>query len=83
MINMDKITELFCITDEFCQHFEKEASKFLLGNQPKRLPGMSNSEVITICPLFHLSGFRCFKHFYLFYVKTHLKNEFSNTISYN
>jgi len=44
---------------------------------------MSESEVITICLLFHMSGFRCFKHFYMFYVRKYLKNEFPRTVSYN
>lgn len=83
MICFDRITELFCITDEFCQHFEKETSGFLLGNKPKRPPRMSTAEVITIYYLFHLSGFRCFKHFYIFYVQKHMRSEFPNTVSYN
>jgi len=33
--------------------------------------------------LFHLSGFRCFKHFYIFYVQKHLQKEFPKTVSYN
>ncbi len=83
MINFDKITELFCITDEFCKNFEKTTESFLIGNKPKRKPRMSTAEVITIYYLFHLSGFRCFKHFYLFYVQKHMKNEFPETVSYN
>jgi hypothetical protein len=83
MISYDKITELFCITDEFCKNFEKTTKLFLIGNNPKKKPRMSTSEVITIYYLFHLGGFRCFKHFYLFYVQKHMKNEFQNTVSYN
>ncbi|MDQ6480531.1 IS982 family transposase [Dyadobacter sp. LHD-138] len=33
--------------------------------------------------LFHTGGFRDIKHFYLYYVKKHLKSEFPNTVSYN
>ena len=44
---------------------------------------MSTSEVITIVLLFHLSGFRTFKHFYIFYVQKHMKSEFPHTVSYN
>lgn len=83
MLCYDKITELFCIADEFCINFEKDTSKFLLGNKPKRAPRMSTSEVITIYFLFHLSGFRCLKHFYIFYVQKHMQNEFPKTVSYN
>lgn len=42
---------------------------------------MCDSEVIMI--LFHTGGFRDIKHFYLFYEKQHLQNEFPNTVSYN
>ena len=92
MICFDKITELFCITDEFCKNFEKTTASFLIGNKPKKKPRMSTAEVITIYYLFaspvryrsgHLSGFRCFKHFYIFYVQKHMQKEFPNTVSYN
>jgi hypothetical protein len=33
--------------------------------------------------LFHLSGIRTFKHFYISYVQVYLKKEFPNTVSYN
>jgi hypothetical protein len=72
MICFDKITELFCITDEFCKNFEKTTESFIIGNKPKRKPRMSTAKVITIyylfnLYLFHLGGFHCFKHFYIFY----------------
>jgi hypothetical protein len=67
MICFYKITELFCITDEFYKNFEKTTESFIIGNKPKRKPKMSTLEVITICYLFHLGGLR-FKHFYIFYV---------------
>jgi len=44
---------------------------------------MSKSEVITIAVLFHLGGFRTFKHFYIYYVQKHMQNEFPQTVSYN
>lgn len=44
---------------------------------------MSKSEIITIAILFHISGYKCFKHFYLFYVQKHLVSEFPSTVSYN
>jgi hypothetical protein len=43
---------------------------------------MSSSEVITITVLFHLSGIRTFKHFYIFCVQVYLKKEFPNTVGY-
>ncbi len=83
MICFNKIIELFCITEEFCKNFEKTTESFIIGNKPKRKPLMSTSEVITIYYLFHLSGFRCFKHFYIFYVQKHMQAEFPKTVSYN
>lgn len=40
-------------------------------------------EILTITVLFHMSGYRTFKHFYLYYLKEHLKDEFPVTVSYN
>lgn len=83
MINFDKITDIFCIVDEFCLEFKKFSQPFIIGNPPKKKPKMSNSEVITIMILFQLSGFRTFKHFYIYYVQQHMKKEFPQTVSYN
>jgi hypothetical protein len=83
MIDYAKITDIFCLVDEFCQQFDTTTRPFLLGKPSKRPPRMSKSEVITICLLFHLSGFRCFKHFYQYYVQRHMQGEFPHTVSYN
>ena len=83
MIDYAKVTEIFCLVDEFCQKFDATTAPFLLSSPSKRPPIMSKSEVITICLLFHLGGFRCFKHFYLFYVQRHMQGEFPRTVSYS
>jgi len=83
MIDFNKISDIFCLVDEFCKEFDKTTAPFLLGKPSKRPPVMSKSEVISICMLFHLSGFRCFKHFYMFYVQRHMQAEFPQTVSYN
>lgn len=83
MIHYNKITDIFCLVDEFTQKFTPFLEKHSLGNKSKRPPTMSQSEIITIMILFHLSGFRCFKHFYIFYVQKHMCNEFPKTVSYN
>ena len=86
MITTDKITEIFCSIDDFCKHFDQALSKKLICSGKKtrnRKFKMSTSEILTITVLFHMSGQRTFKHFYLFYVKKHLKNEFPDTVSYN
>lgn len=76
MICFDKITEIYSLVDEFCKNFEEQTAPYLLGNKAKRPPRMSTSEVITITLLFQLSGFRTFKHFYLFYVQQYMQSEF-------
>lgn len=83
MITYDKVTDIFCITDEFCKNFDRTTSNFILGKAPKRPPRMSTSEVMSILVLFHLSGFKCFKHYYLFYVQRHMQGDFPQTVSYN
>lgn len=83
MIDFNKISDIFCLVDEFCKDFDKTTQSFILGKPSKRPPTMSKSEIISICMLFHLSGFRCFKHFYMFYVQRHMQSEFPQTVSYN
>lgn len=82
-ISKDKITEIFYLADEFCKEFEKTVSNHTLGNEPKRKPKMSQSEVITIMVLFHYGSFKNIKHFYEYFVKQHLGSEFPKTVSYN
>jgi len=82
-LTSDKITEIFYLTDNFCQEFEHSIQKHLLGNKPKRKPTMSCSEVITIMVIFHTGGFRNMKHFYIYYVQKHLGHLFPDTVSYN
>jgi len=83
MIIYSKVTEIFCLVDEFCKEYNQVVEKHLLGNPSKRPSIMSKSEVITITILFQLSGFRTFKHFYIFYLQKHMKSDFPNTVSYN
>ena len=81
MIDYNKITDIFCLVDEFCQQFDTTTKSFLLGKPSKRPTCMSKSEVICICLLFHLSGIRCFKHFYKYYVQRHMQGEFARRYS--
>ena len=75
MIIYSKVTEIFCLVDEFHKEYRQIVEKHMLGNPSKRPSKMSPSEVITITILFQLSGFRTFKHFYIFYVQKHMKKE--------
>ena len=88
MISTDKITEIFYLTDEFYKELEKvthgSALQMDLGTRTRnRRSKLSHSEVMTILVLFHHKQFRNLKHFYLHYVKVHMKGEFPRTVSYN
>jgi hypothetical protein len=86
MISTNKITEIFCSIDDFCKVFEPALKQRTLTrgeNKRNRTFKMSTSEILTITVLFHLSGHRTFKHFYLYYVQEHLQKEFPDTVSYN
>jgi hypothetical protein len=83
MFQYHKITDIFCFVDEFYKEFLRVTDGHIIGNKAKKPCIMSGSEVITIVILFHISGFRTFKHFYKFYVQQHMKEEFPNTVSYN
>lgn len=81
MVSNDKITQIFCVVDDFC----KEMTQILNENaieddnsikRRNRKSRMSDSEVITIMVLFHLKGYRCLKHFYINHVKNHMRSEF-------
>lgn len=86
MISKDKITEIFCSIDDFCLVFDPALQRRQLSTGKmtrKRKFTMSTSEIVTITVLFHLSGIRTFKHFYIHYVQGQLREEFPNTVSYN
>lgn len=81
MITKDKITEIFCIADDFCKEFESEIDKIGLPNDAKckhrlRKWRMSKSEIITIMICFHFNSYRNFQHYYMFFVKEHLADMF-------
>ena len=65
-----KVTEIFCAIDEFCKKFDAEIeNQPLLTNECKarrhRNAQLSDSEIMTILVIFHLSSCRDFKHYYV------------------
>ena len=81
-ITRDKVTELFCIIDEFYKVFDAEnAGKLLLSEdgvkRRRRKASLSDSEIMTILLYFHFGSFRNFKHYYLFFIRGTLKVIFS------
>src|SRR4051794_21634072 len=65
---LDRIVEVFCEVDDFCQAFlpQWEASLLGPGGPAPRgpQPGLSPSEIITLLLVLHSSGFKHLKSFY-------------------
>ena len=65
------------MADDFCKFFDGMTEKYTLKPTGKRKyhrnSTMSKAEVMLIMILFHTSGYRCFKHFYLEKVCKHLR----------
>ena len=88
MITKDKITEIFCILDEFSKNFDAEMQNhsLLTGSQKPRRhrkASLRDSEIMTILLVFHFGTFANFKHYYLHFIKVHLRAEFPSAVSYN
>lgn len=83
---MDKLVDLYCVVDDFCQFVLPELEKATLPHEGKskiRSSRLSPSEIITIIVHFHCSHFRNFKAYYTQYVRVHLNHEFPGLVSYN
>ena len=90
MITDDKVIKIFCEVDDFCKKYEGFLDKRARvrgiedgKHRRYRKASLSDSEIMTIQILFHFGTFRSFKHFYLLYVKGHVKTYFPNLVSYN
>ena len=90
MFPEDKIIEIFSMCDDFSKNFDGIVQKnsITAGDSAKKRKyhrdgKMSDSEVMTILILFHNSGYRCLKHFYLDHVCKHMRHLFPKTMSYN
>lgn len=68
IITEDKVTEIFCIADDFCKVFDAQMERYTIKSNLKRKyhreSTMSKAEIMVVIILFHSSGFRCLKHFY-------------------
>ena len=55
MITENKITEIFCLADDFCKYFSSELKKYQLSdgkkhrNKPGRLSDASNTILNAVC----------------------------------
>jgi hypothetical protein len=90
MFTADKVTEIFFMADEFYKVYCRMLEKYGL-NAPKenrkrdyhRDGRLSVADVMAIMIMFHNSGYRCLKHFYLQEVCTNLRHLFPEVVSYN
>ena len=82
MFSEAKVTEIYCLADDFCKEFSKYQEKHMFSTSPKngkhrnKPNRMSDAEIMLIMILFHSGGYRCFKHFYQEYVCKHLGHLF-------
>ncbi len=87
MFTEAKVTEIFCMADDFCKFFDAMMAKYTIKEQKKREyhrnGTLSKAEVMVIMILFHNSGYRCLKHFYLEHVCRQLRHLFPEVVSYN
>ena len=62
------ITQLFCYIDTFVEEMNKTIKNHALSSpikrSPTRIPGLHESEIMTIILMFHESPCRNFKFFY-------------------
>lgn len=87
MITEDKVTEIFCMADDFCKVFDAQMRKYTIRDTGRRKyhrdSTMSKAEIMTIIIMFHFSGYRCLKHFYKEHVCVHQRHLFPKVVSYN
>lgn len=81
MFQQISLIELFCLVDDFCLAFEPEWNASLIGGKPPSCE-LSMGEVLTILILFQMSGWRCFKYFYIYLLQCH-KQDFPKLLSYS
>ncbi len=85
IINQDKVIEIFFNVDEFCKEFTEFISqKHIEEKSPRsnRKPCLSESEIMTLLILYHLSGFKCFQYYYQQCVLKTMKTYFPKALSY-
>ena len=83
---MFTLEELFCSVDDFCQTFEPQWERQLLGNglqKRKRDRSLCLSEIMTILIGFHQSCYRNFKAYYQDKVQVQWQAYFPSLVTYH
>ncbi len=61
MFTEDKVTEIFCMADDFCKFFDQMFEKYTIRDASKRPyhrdGKMSKAEIMVIIILFHKFGY--------------------------
>ena len=87
MFSEAKVTEIYCMADDFCKEFALQQEKYMVKesnhNHRKKPNRMNDAVIMVILILFHSGRFRCFKHYYNEYVCKHLTHLFPRVVSYN
>ena len=81
------IISVFYDADNFYKEFELYLKEYCLScdeKLPSKTRGsLTEAEVMTICVVFHLSGYRTFKHYYNELISARYKKFFPNLVSYS
>ena len=79
-----EILPLFCEIDDFCKVFEKVYERRALGckKRRRRATRLSQSEVMTILVMYHASGYKNLKAFYLQEIVRRHSSDFRGLCSY-
>jgi len=84
---MIPLVEIFAYVDDFCKIFEEKMKEFAIENSCKKKRNkpmnMSISEIMTIMIIFHMSGYKTFKDFYINCILYTYKKEFPKAVSYS
>lgn len=68
MLSKYKVTEIDCMTDDFCKECALQQEKYMIEDKKiehRNKPNLINdAEIRVMLILFHSGDFRCFKHSY-------------------
>ena len=85
VFSMEEQIAIFCDVDDFCKDYEEYCTHSLLMDKNEVVPKtkMILSEIMTILIMYHLSGYRTFKWYYINHVMKYQKQDFPTLVSYN